>query len=102
MLLCPVDLQSLLIMMIVSLTYYRSGTCNPSGANCAFVPFLNGNDNITSSIMSNPHLPHVTTFCDSTNHNRQAPTKQNFLCDHKSISEIINSHPDFHNISLPR
>ncbi|XP_021963346.1 calcium-activated chloride channel regulator 2 [Folsomia candida] len=84
------------------LTGNWSGTCNPSGANCAFVPFLNGNDNITSSIMSNPHLPHVTTFCDSTNHNRQAPTKQNFLCDHKSISEIINSHPDFHNISLPR
>ncbi|CAL8076188.1 unnamed protein product [Orchesella dallaii] len=77
-----------------------SGESNDrSGANCVFEPLLSDNRNITSSIMSHPHLRNVRSFCDHSTHNRYAPTKHNFLCDRKSISEVIYSHPDFHNIS---
>lgn len=77
-----------------------SGESNDrSGANCVFVPFLTDNRNITSSLMSHPHLLNVRSFCDSTTHNKHAPTKHNFLCDQKSVSEVIYSHPDFHNSS---
>ena len=73
----------------------RSG----ANSNCVFLPFLNDNRNVSSSLMSHPHLRNVKYFCDGTTHNRHAPTKHNFLCDQKPVSEVIYSHPDFHNIS---
>jgi len=56
------------------------------------------NDGITSSIMSFPQGRNVHRFCDASNHNVQAPTKQNFLCYRKSISEVMYDHSDFRNL----
>ncbi|XP_053206838.1 uncharacterized protein LOC128391035 isoform X2 [Panonychus citri] len=37
----------------------------------------------------------VSTFCSEENHDAFSPTKQNRLCDGKSIIEVIRNHPDF-------
>lgn len=34
-------------------------------------------------------------FCDSGNHDRIAPTKQNLICDRRSILDVVLSHEDF-------
>ncbi|XP_015793086.1 uncharacterized protein LOC107369632 isoform X1 [Tetranychus urticae] len=50
---------------------------------------------IVSSLMFSPRLSSVSTFCSEDNHDAFSPTKQNRLCDGKSINEVIRSHPDF-------
>lgn len=91
---------------------FRSSGCDESywsyfnqlNATCTFIPSSSSssyeNDRITSSIMSFPQLKNVRLFCDQTNHNSKAPTKQNFLCDGKSTSEVIYAHPDFRNLAF--
>ncbi|OXA62643.1 Calcium-activated chloride channel regulator 1 [Folsomia candida] len=85
--------------------------CDTSSWNengtCIFIPTVSSashenNDRIVSSIMSFPGLKNVHMFCDQNTHNSKAPTKQNFLCEGKSISEIINAHPDFKNMPTSR
>lgn len=37
----------------------------------------------------------VTKFCDEKTHDAFAPTKQNLICNRRSATEVIMSHPDF-------
>ncbi|XP_071455583.1 calcium-activated chloride channel regulator 2-like [Hetaerina americana] len=53
--------------------------------------------NATSSIMFDPTAPQVTKFCNSSTHDRYAPTKHNLMCDRKSVMEVILQHQDFAN-----
>ncbi|CAG7835179.1 unnamed protein product [Allacma fusca] len=87
----------------INLNIRWSDSC-PNGTgnhNCSF-SFSSNNENVTSSIMSVPTLPQVQSYCQHSNHNHEAPTKHNFLCSEKSISEVLNSHPDFSNNVHPR
>ena len=84
--------------------FCRSKACTDptdtsDGSECVFIPSTSdsGNEGISSSIMSHPDLSSVRYFCDSGNHVRDAPTKQNFLCKQQSIEDVIFSHPDFYN-----
>ena len=36
----------------------------------------------------------MTQFCDASNHNDLAPTKQNLLCQGRSAKDVIFSHSD--------
>lgn len=40
-------------------------------------------------------------FCDDGAHNRYAPTKQNQICDRRSVLDVILKHSDFHNGDSP-
>ncbi|XP_046393825.1 calcium-activated chloride channel regulator 2-like [Ischnura elegans] len=53
--------------------------------------------NATSSIMFDPTAPQVTKFCNSTTHDRYAPTKHNLMCDRRSVMDVILQHQDFAN-----
>ncbi|KAI9559833.1 hypothetical protein GHT06_013840 [Daphnia sinensis] len=55
------------------------------------------NDNVTSSIMFSTELPTINRVCTKENHLKAPPTKQNWLCGGRSVSEIVHSHPDFIN-----
>ncbi|KAG8437234.1 hypothetical protein GDO86_008078, partial [Hymenochirus boettgeri] len=46
------------------------------------------------SIMYMQALPSVTQFCDNTNHNIEAPTLQNKMCNSKSTWDIIGTSRD--------
>ncbi|XP_068219578.1 calcium-activated chloride channel regulator 1-like isoform X2 [Palaemon carinicauda] len=71
-----------------------SPVCHPDHAHhCAWPPEVHRN--ATSSLLSLPHLPQVTKFCDSKTHNQEAPTKQNALCDGLSAWEVMKRHSDF-------
>ncbi|CAL8073662.1 unnamed protein product [Orchesella dallaii] len=48
-----------------------------------------------SSVMSSPYIDNVTHFCDEATHNGWSNTKQNVYCKRKSVSEVVNEHPDF-------
>ncbi|KAK9888167.1 hypothetical protein WA026_000436 [Henosepilachna vigintioctopunctata] len=48
-----------------------------------------------SSIIFAPEAPSISMFCDSGNHDRIAPTKQNLICDRRSILDVVLSHSDF-------
>ena len=37
----------------------------------------------------------MNSFCDSTNHDRTAPNKQNYWCRNRSIKTVISKTPDF-------
>lgn len=54
-------------------------------------------EDATTSIMFVSESSHVDKFCDGKNHNKYAPTKQNIMCDRKSVTEVILQHPDFVN-----
>ncbi|XP_071515614.1 calcium-activated chloride channel regulator 2-like isoform X1 [Panulirus ornatus] len=63
--------------------------------NCSFTPDeMDSNSTVTSSLMSVPFLSTVVKFCNSSDHNKGAPTKHNLLCDKKSTLDVINQHPD--------
>ena len=49
----------------------------------------------STSLMFMQFMPTANRFCDSTNHDRTAPNKQNFYCRNRSIKTIMNSRPDF-------
>ena len=51
----------------------------------------------STSIMFAADAPQVTRFCDSTNHNRNSPTKHNLICSRRSTMDIILQHSDFIN-----
>ncbi|XP_063867475.1 calcium-activated chloride channel regulator 2-like [Scylla paramamosain] len=56
---------------------------------------ITAHENATSSLLSFPHLPQVTKFCNSRTHNKEAPTKQNALCGGRSAWEVMKEHEDF-------
>ena len=49
----------------------------------------------TSLLFSEAHG--IDEFCDVSSHDRFAPTKQNNLCQRRSVLQVIKSHPDFVN-----
>ncbi|CAL8101953.1 unnamed protein product [Orchesella dallaii] len=51
-----------------------------------------------TSMMSLPLHNSVNEFCDERTHIRTTPTKHNFLCDGKSIWEVMKQHEDFKNM----
>lgn len=53
------------------------------------------NDNVTSSIMFSTELPTINRLCTKDDHLKAPPTKQNWLCGGRSVSEIVYSHSDF-------
>ncbi|XP_046463087.1 calcium-activated chloride channel regulator 1-like [Daphnia pulex] len=55
----------------------------------------NDNGNITSSIMFSTNFPSINRLCTAENHLKAPPTKQNWLCGSRSVSEIVYSHHDF-------
>ncbi|XP_035665433.1 calcium-activated chloride channel regulator 1-like [Branchiostoma floridae] len=70
-------------------------------ANCRFVPDFRGN-RATGSYMFMQFLPQVTGFCHSdpegdplSYHNREAPNKQNVMCNGQSAWDVMNKHQDF-------
>ncbi|XP_072016163.1 calcium-activated chloride channel regulator 1-like isoform X2 [Amphiura filiformis] len=77
-------------------------------ANCRFVDdrFADG---YTGSLMYKQFLPRITTFCEADPigpyvgnvHNREAPNRQNILCDGRSIWEVLLDHVDFKDNANP-
>ncbi|XP_077133938.1 calcium-activated chloride channel regulator 1-like [Ranitomeya variabilis] len=59
---------------------------------CVFVPVKN--QNIKQSIMYSQAIPSVTEFCDSSNHNIEAPNLQNKMCNSLSTWEVIMNSTD--------
>ncbi|KAM4023216.1 calcium-activated chloride channel regulator 1-like [Anomaloglossus baeobatrachus] len=72
---------------------------------CVFVP--EKNQRIKQSIMYSQAIPSVTEFCDSRNHNIEAPTLQNKMCNSLSTWEVIMhsddiaSTPPMNNLNIP-
>ncbi|KAE8609339.1 hypothetical protein XENTR_v10011781 [Xenopus tropicalis] len=64
---------------------------------CAFFP--KKNQLTRESIMHMQALPSVSEFCDESNHNIEAPTPQNKICNSRSIWDIIRTSQDI--ISTP-
>lgn len=48
-----------------------------------------------SSIMFAAGAPSVNMFCDEGTHDRNAPTKHNFMCKRRSTLDVILQHADF-------
>ncbi|XP_068098194.1 calcium-activated chloride channel regulator 1-like [Hyperolius riggenbachi] len=59
---------------------------------CEFYPHKD--QRIKESIMYNLGLDQVHAFCDESNHNKDAPSEQNRLCNYKSTWEVIRASPD--------
>ncbi|XP_073427613.1 calcium-activated chloride channel regulator 1-like [Dendrobates tinctorius] len=59
---------------------------------CVFVP--EKDQNVKQSIMYSQSIPSVTEFCDSSNHNIEAPTLQNKMCNSLSTWEVIMNSTD--------
>ncbi|XP_042870358.1 calcium-activated chloride channel regulator 1-like, partial [Penaeus japonicus] len=74
---------------------------NPRDPSCRFSPSYNNNDGVTSSLMYMHHLPHVTHFCSNASHDTTAPNRQNALCQHRSVWDVILDHEDFANGNNP-
>ncbi|ODN03755.1 Calcium-activated chloride channel regulator 1 [Orchesella cincta] len=68
---------------------------------CRFVPETSG-QNATTSLMHFHWVESVTDFCDENNHDKYAANKQNALCDHKSIWEVIRETPDYLAVTAQR
>ncbi|XP_053549878.1 calcium-activated chloride channel regulator 1-like [Bombina bombina] len=64
---------------------------------CVFIP--EKNQFVKESIMYMQALPSVSEFCNSSNHNTEAPTLQNRICNSRSTWDVINKSPDI--ISTP-
>ncbi|XP_035692459.1 calcium-activated chloride channel regulator 4-like [Branchiostoma floridae] len=83
-------------------------------ADCRFIPNPNGN-RATGSYMFMQFLPQVEEFCHGgqhlfsqggqpnplSSHNREAPNKQNALCNGQSAWDVMNKHQDFANGANP-
>nr|XP_006816547.1 PREDICTED: epithelial chloride channel protein-like [Saccoglossus kowalevskii] len=73
-------------------------------ADCRFQDDRKSTD-YTGSLMYKQFLPNVVDFCDDEEHaesvgnlhNREAPNKQNQLCDGRSVWEVLRGHGDFEN-----
>ncbi|XP_075688313.1 calcium-activated chloride channel regulator 1-like [Rhinoderma darwinii] len=59
---------------------------------CVFVP--EKNQYIKQSIMYSQAIPSVSEFCDSSNHNIEAPTLQNKMCNSLSTWDVIMNSTD--------
>ncbi|XP_040264682.1 calcium-activated chloride channel regulator 1-like [Bufo bufo] len=66
---------------------------------CIFVP--ERNQPVKQSIMYMQALPDVSEFCNSSNHNIEAPTLQNRMCNSRSTWDVISSSRDI-NSTQPR
>ncbi|XP_053325158.1 calcium-activated chloride channel regulator 1-like [Spea bombifrons] len=62
---------------------------------CVFVPVKE--QLVNASIMYLQALPSVSEFCDASNHNIEAPTLQNRMCDSRSTWEVIMNSTDISN-----
>ena len=72
------------------LTYLDLNTnVDPQCDNDLYSPF------ISTSLMFGPKFFHMESFCDKHCHNSFTSTKQNTLCDGKSVMEVLKNHPDF-------
>ncbi|XP_078695218.1 calcium-activated chloride channel regulator 4A-like [Branchiostoma floridae x Branchiostoma belcheri] len=83
-------------------------------ADCRFIPDFNRN-RATGSYMFMQFLPQVEEFCHSgqhlfsqgaqasplSSHNREAPNKQNVMCQGQSAWDVMNKHQDFANGANP-
>ncbi|XP_073778890.1 calcium-activated chloride channel regulator 1 isoform X2 [Danio rerio] len=56
-------------------------------SDCKFFP--NKDQNTDSSVMFSPSLEAVTTFCRETEHNYEAETQQNIICNNKATWTVI-------------
>ena len=84
--------------------------------DCRFRPNMNAATGPTSSLMSMHFIPSVkdyiylkiwllfwkdflflkvNSFCDSTNHDRTAPNKQNYWCRNRSVKTVISRTVDY-------
>lgn len=48
--------------------------------------------------MSFQFVKSLKDFCDETNHDVRAPTRQNFYCQFKSVWEVIRLSPDWNKL----
>ncbi|CAH1799912.1 unnamed protein product [Owenia fusiformis] len=77
---------------------YASGL--PDG-NCRYQDDRFQNRDGYGSLMYKQFLPQITSFCDNdpndpnTLHNREAPNKQNQMCNSRSVWEVLREHGDF-------
>ncbi|KAG8555801.1 hypothetical protein GDO81_017820 [Engystomops pustulosus] len=73
--------------------------------DCMFLP--EKNQYVKQSIMYLQALPSVSEFCNSSNHNIEAPTLQNRMCNSRSTWDVIRSSTDINstqpleNITVP-
>ncbi|XP_066980040.1 calcium-activated chloride channel regulator 1-like [Macrobrachium rosenbergii] len=72
-------------------------SCYPDNSSCPFKIEVEDSDELTKSFMAFPELPSVTELCDEGSHNREAPTRHNFLCNGKSVWEVMRASLDFQN-----
>ncbi|KAI0221603.1 hypothetical protein LSAT2_027094, partial [Lamellibrachia satsuma] len=74
----------------------RGDPCQAGARGCRFIsqdPSETG-----PSFMAFYHLPNVTQFCNESGdhpHNVFAPTKQNKMCNRRSVWSVIQQHADF-------
>ncbi|KAG1648889.1 Calcium-activated chloride channel regulator 1 [Nymphon striatum] len=85
---------------------FKTGTDDTCGEtieeeHCSFIPSETENENVKSSLMYLANLPNVSSFCGHKqfHHIVEAPTKHNFLCDYKSIWNILESSDDYKNLN---
>jgi len=71
------------------------------GDDCRFYPESSSNA-ATTSIMHFHWLDNVAQLCDESNHNSEAPNRQNRNCGHQSSWEVIKETPDFKYATDPR
>uniref|UniRef100_A0A8C5R811 VWFA domain-containing protein n=1 Tax=Leptobrachium leishanense TaxID=445787 RepID=A0A8C5R811_9ANUR len=64
---------------------------------CVFVP--EKNQFVKESIMYLQALPSVSEFCDENNHNIEAPTLQNRMCNSRSTWDVIKNSIDINSTS---
>ncbi|XP_070605135.1 calcium-activated chloride channel regulator 4 [Erythrolamprus reginae] len=65
---------------------------------CQFV--ADKSQNTPVSMMYMQSLPSVTTFCNKSNHNIEAPNLQNKFCNYRSTWEVIMNSTDFKSSSI--
>ncbi|KAI0233122.1 Calcium-activated chloride channel regulator 1 [Lamellibrachia satsuma] len=74
----------------------RGDPCQAGARGCRFIP--QDPPETGPSFMAFYHLPNVTQFCNESGdhpHNVFAPTKQNKMCNRRSVWSVIQQHADF-------
>lgn len=72
-----------------------SSECNATEElkDCHWIP--DKWSHVNTSIMYRVNLPEMWGFCDSSNHDPDAPTPHNLLCGADSVWDVMNRHRDF-------
>ncbi|XP_068231070.1 calcium-activated chloride channel regulator 1-like [Palaemon carinicauda] len=72
-----------------------SSECNATEElkDCHWIP--DTSSHVNTSLMYRVNLPEMWGFCDSSNHDPDAPTPHNLLCGADSVWDVMNKHPDF-------